>query len=315
MKRNMKKYILSVLPILAMAFAFTGCSDDNKIEKESIITADSYVMNDFDKWLEQNYVLPYNIAFKYRYEEIESDLNYYTVPAKMENSIKMANLVKYLCVETYDEVAGIDFTRGYFPKMFFLIGEFEYRNNGTMILGTAEGGRKILLAGINQLTDELCKNPEALNHYYIKTIHHEFTHILNQTRDFPTSFKEVNGNKYVADSWSESPFNSESVFPKRGFITAYAQMEATEDFAEMVSEYITHDAEWWEKQMKAAEGLYEDDPDQTISGRILIEQKLDIVRSYMHDAWGIDMDELRDVVMRRQNDIMNGRIDLNNIKL
>lgn len=311
----MKKYILSVLPILAMALSFTGCDDDNKIEKESIITTDSYVMNDFDKWLELNYVLPYNIAFKYRYEEIESDLNYYTVPAKMENSIKMANLVKYLCIDTYDEVAGADFTRAYFPKMFFLIGEFEYRNNGTMILGTAEGGRKILLAGINQLTDEVCADPETLNHFYIKTIHHEFTHILNQTRDFPTSFKEVTGNKYVADSWSDEPFDGSKVYPKRGFITAYAQMEAREDFAEMVSEYITHDAAWWEAQMKAAEGLYEDDPDQTISGRTFIEQKLDIVRAYMHDAWGIDMDQLRDVVMRRQNDIAQGRIDLNNIKL
>jgi len=311
----MKKYILSALPLLAMVLSFSSCNDDNAIKAESIITVDSYVMNDFDKWLEKNYVLPYNIDFKYRYEEIESDLNYYTVPAKMENSIKMANLVKYLCIETYDEVAGVDFTRAYFPKMFFLIGAWEYRNNGTFILGTAEGGRKILLAGINDLTDEICANPEDLNHYYIKTIHHEFVHILNQTRDFPTSFKEITGGKYVADSWSDAPYVNYGVYQKRGFITHYSQMEAMEDFAEMLSIYITKDADWWEEQMKVADGLYENDPDQTVSGRTLIEQKLDIVRSYMHDTWGIDIDELRDVIMRRQNDIVNGRIDLNNIKL
>lgn len=309
----MKKYILSVLSVVVGVLSMTSCDDDNKIESESVITVDNYVMNDFDKWLEQNYVLPYNIAFKYRYEEIESDLNYYTVPAQMENSIKMANLVKYLCVETYDEVAGINFTRAYFPKMFFLIGEFEYRNNGTMVLGTAEGGRKILLMGINYLTDAMCQNVDALNTYYIKTIHHEFTHILNQTRDYPTSFQEVTGSKYVSDSWSEDPF--ESVYLQRGFITDYAQMEAREDFAEMVSEYITHDADWWESQMEEADALYEDDPDQTVTGRVLIEQKLDIVRSYMHDTWGIDIDELRSAVLRRQNDIANGRIDLNNIEL
>lgn len=311
----MKKILLSILPILALAGAFTSCEDDNSIKSESVITLDNYVMNDFDKWLELNFVLPYNIDFKYRYEEIESDYNYYTVPAKMENSIKMANLVKYLCIDTYDEVAGADFTRAYFPKMFFLIGTWEYKNNGSFILGTAEGGRKILLAGINELSDEVCADLEALNYYYIKTIHHEFTHILNQTRDFPTSFKEVTGSKYVAGSWNTSPFSDKGVCLLRGFITAYAENEAREDFAEMVSEYITHDADWWEKQMKDAEGTWDGDLDQTISGRELIEQKLGITRAYLHDVWGIDIDQLRQVVMRRQNDIANGRIDLNNIEL
>lgn len=308
----MKKYIISLLPLLSLAFCLTSCNEDS-LSEESVITTDSYVKNDFDNWLEKNFINPYNIAFKYRYEEIESDLNYYTVPARMENSIKMAHLVKYLCVETYNEVAGVDFTRNYFPKEFFLIGTWEYRNNGTYILGTAEGGRKILLAGINYLDDATIKNPEALNHYYIKTIHHEFTHILNQTRNMPTSFKEVTGNKYVADSWSDSPYDSNNL--ARGFITAYAQMEDKEDFAEMVAEYVTHDAAWWEAQLKAADKTWSGDPEQTTKGRALIEQKLDIVRAYMHDSWGIDMDELRDAILRRQNDIVAGKIDLDDISL
>ena len=94
----------------------------------------------------------------------------------------MAHLVKYLCLESYDEVAGIDFTRNYFPKMIFTIGEWEYRNNGTIILGTAESGKKILLTGVNYL-DTYKSSPAALNHYYFKTIHHEFTHILNHTKE------------------------------------------------------------------------------------------------------------------------------------
>ncbi|MBP5346199.1 MAG: putative zinc-binding metallopeptidase, partial [Bacteroidales bacterium] len=285
----------------------------NAIKSESIITADAYKQNEFDKWLELNYILPYNIQFKYRYEEIESDFNHYTVPADMENSIVMAHLVKYLCIETYNEVAGVDFTRSYFPKEFFLIGEFEYENNGTMILGTAEGGRKILLAGINQLTDEVLANPEALNHYYIKTIHHEFTHILNQVRNYPTSYKEVNGSKYVNDSWSEKPFNT--AYLKRGFISAYSQKEAGEDIAEMLSEYVTHSPEWWEKQMKDADALWEDDPDQTVKGRVLIEQKLDILRGYLFDVFGMDIDDIRDAVNRRQNDVAAGKVNLTSINL
>lgn len=311
----MKKYILSVLPLLALTLGFTSCDDDNAIKSESIITADAYKQNEFDKWLELNYILPYNIQFKYRYEEIESDFNYYTVPADMENSIIMAHLVKYLCIEAYNEVAGVHFTRRYFPKEFFLIGEFEYQNNGTMILGTAEGGRKILLAGINNLLKytENLTNSEALNHYYIKTIHHKFTHILNQVRNYPTSYKEVSGSKYVNDSWSEKPFNT--AYLERGFISAYSQKEAGEDIAEMLSEYVTHSPEWWEKQMKAADALWKDDPDQTVKGRVLIEQKLDILRGYLFDVFGMDIDDIRDAVNRRQNDVAAGKVNLTSINL
>ena len=344
----MKKYILSVLPLLALSMGFVGCDGDNAIQKESVITVDSYVQNNFDKWLELNYVLPYNIDFKYRYEEIESDFDYYTVPADMTNSIKMAHLVKYLCIESYNEVAGVDFTSSYFPKEFYLIGEFEYRNNHTMTLGTAEGGRKIILMGINHLTDKVIKDPETLNEYYIKTIHHEFTHILNQVLNYPTAFKQVSASKYVKDSWSEVPYgayhcftchhdmnpdedgrctykdeknkvcgstNFRPVWYLRGFITAYSQMEDREDFAEMLSTYVTNDADWWEDQMKVAEATWPNDLDQTITGRELIEQKLNIVREYMQEVFNIDIDELRDAIMRRQNDVVAGKIDLTNIDL
>ena len=313
----MKKNILYILPLMLMALVLTSC-DKDEIKSESVITADSYKMNQFDKWLEVNYVNPYNIDFKYRYEEIESDYNYYTVPAQMENSIVMAHLVKYLCIETYNEVAGIEFTRANFPKMFYLIGEWEYRNNGSYILGTAEGGRKILLAGINYLDyvlggqwGEKENVAENLNHYYIKTIHHEFTHILNQTRDYPTSFRQVTPSSYVKDSQFEEPYLS--AYLKRGFISAYAQTEPREDFAEMVSEYVTHSAEWWQEQLTAANTTWEEDPDQTETGRALIEQKLDIVRAYMFDTWHIDLDQLRDCILRRQDNITAGLIDLTDL--
>ena len=238
----------------------------------------------------------------------------------MDNAIKMAHILKYLCMETYDEVAGIEFTRANFPKMFYLIGEWEYRNNGSFILGTAEGGKKILLAGINYLDDVLNGEyggqgyvAENLNFYYIKTIHHEFTHILNQTRDYPTSFQEVTGTSYVNDSQFSEPYVS--AFLKRGFISAYAQTEPKEDFAEMVCEYVTHTPEWWEIQMKLADTMWEEDPDQQLTGRVLIEQKLDIVRAYMSETWNIDIDELRDCILTRQANLVSGKVDLDDISL
>lgn len=296
---NMKRYITILCTALVAMFCLASCEKDTLSEK-SVIKVANYEQNDFDKWLEENFVNPYNIQFVYRFEMKESDLSYYTVPPTYELAVKMAHLVKYLCVDTYDEVAGTDFTKGYFPKMFFLIGEWEYRNNGTFILGTAEGGKKILLSGVNYLDYVLTQGADQLNHYYIKTIHHEFTHILNQTRNYPTSFGQVNGSGYVADSWSEAPYNVE--YLQNGFITSYAQHSAGEDFAETVSIYITNPQSYWDSCVAAAG-----------EGGSYINEKLDIAKAYMLDVWNVDMDELRATILRRQKDVVAGKVDLDDI--
>ena len=294
------RYILAAGLLLGLGFGATSCQEE-VLNPESVIKVSAAKKNAFDKWLEVNFRNPYNIDFKYRYEMNESDMNYFTIPADLEYSIVMAHLVKYLCVETYDEVAGITFTRSYFPKMFFLTGEWEYRNNGTIILGTAEGGEKIFLAGINLLPDYM-GNAEDLNHYYIKTIHHEFTHILNQTKDFPVEFKSITGTGYVADSWNEEPYESNHL--QYGFITDYSQYSEDEDFAEMLSEYITHDETWWNAQLQ-----------QAGDAKRFIASKLDVVRDYMADTFNIDIDVLRATVLRRQNEVFSGHVDLHDITI
>ena len=305
----MKKYLY--IPLVSAAAALlllTSCRKE-ELSPESIITVDAMELNDFDKWLEANFVNPYNIEFKYRYENNETDLNYYSVPADYDNSVIMAHLVKYLCIDSYDEVAGSLFTRKYFPKEFFLMGEWEYKNNGVYTLGTAEGGKKIILMGINYLPKYMTSTAN-LNHYYLKTIHHEFTHILNQTKDYPVAFDQVSGSSadgYVTDSWSDSQYNDNLV---KGFITKYARSSPREDFAEMMALYVTNTAGWWESQMTMAEteGVEDD-------GRSRMETKLGIVKNYMLESFGIDLDELRAVILRRQDEVMSGKVDLTNIDL
>lgn len=305
----MKKHILVFLVSAAAVSALLTSCRQEALSPESIITVDAMEQNDFDKWLDVNFVHPYNIEFKYRYENNETDLDYYSVPAVFENAVIMAHLVKYLCIDSYDEVAGALFTCKYFPKEFFLMGEWEYKNNGVYTLGTAEGGKKIILMGINYLPDYM-KTTANLNHYYLKTIHHEFTHILNQNVDFPILFEQVSGSSqdgYVNDGWSSSDYNDNL---KKGFITKYARSSSREDFAEMMALYVTNSAEWWEGQMKEAEteGVEDD-------GRSRIETKLQYVRSYMDEAFGIDIDRLRSVILRRQQEVMAGQVDLTNLDI
>lgn len=305
----MKKYIVFALVSALFAVAFSSCRKDEPLSKDSIITMDDYVQNDFDKWLEANFVNPYNIVFKYRYQIDESNRTYYTIPASYDCAIIMAHLVKYLCIDSYDEIAGVNFTRQYFPKMFFIIGEWEYNNNGTMILGTAEGGKKILLTGVNWIPKVLDGTysssydiARGLNHYYIKTIHHEFTHILNQTKDFPVEFSQITPNDYVYNDWSNAPYNSG--YMQRGFISSYAQHSDGEDFAEMLSIYVTNTQEQWDSWMADAG-----------DAASLITAKLDLVKSYMLGTYDINIDQLRATILRRQDEVAAGQVDLTSLTI
>ena len=294
------KRIYPVLFVLAASLALVSCREE-VLDPVSVITLDQRTQNDFDKWLDANYVTPYNILVKYRYESNESDLNYWTIPARLDCSIVMAHLVKYLCIDTYDEVGGVRFTQKYFPKEFFYIGEWEYKNNGTYILGTAEGGRKILLSGTNYLSLYL-KNADDLNTYYLKTIHHEFTHILNQTKDYPADFQMITGTDYVADKWSESPFDTD--YLQRGFISAYAQHSDKEDFAELLSMYVCNPADRWSTWLREAGS----------NGAHIITAKMEIVKSYMLSTFNIDLDQLRSSVQRRQKQVVSGYVDLTSLE-
>lgn len=313
--RNMKKILLYTWMLVVGATSLTSCSEDD-LSPVSVITSPQTSQNDFDKWLEKNFVLPYNIDFKYRLDDNELDMNYYQVPASYESAIIMAHVLKYACVEVYNEVAGIEFTRRYFPKMFVLSGEWEYRNNGTYILGTAEGGKKIFLAGADYLPSVIrgeagyrqfsfvSSDPLTnMNYYFFKTIHHEFTHILNQTKNYSEDFQLITGSLYVADSWSEAPNNVD--YLKRGFISSYAQHSHQEDFAEMLSLYVTSDEAQWQQWMTEA----------GTSGAQLLEDKLEIVRDYMQNEWNVDIDQLRSSILSREEDVINGDVDLLDLSL
>lgn len=293
-----KHFIYTLLLLTSVGLGLASCSEDD-LNSVSVIKKSNVELNDFDKWLQNNYVEPYNIQFLYRYNHNETDMNYYNVPADYDKAIMLAKVVKYTCVEAYDQVAGITFTRSYFPKMLYATGDFQYRDNGTMILGTAEGGKKIFLAGTNYLTRYI-KDRDALNELYLKTIHHEFTHILNQTKNYSADFQLITGTGYVSDSWSTEKYGKESYYLPHGFISAYSQHSHQEDFAEMLSIYVTNTSAQWDKWIKEA----------GTTGGPLITSKLDIVREYMKNQWNIDIDRLRDAVLQREDDVVSGKVDV-----
>ena len=287
--------------MLLTALMLGACSEDDLNSNSIFDTEDTGVQNEFDSWLLNNYAGPVNINFKYHLEDIETDMGYNLVPADYDKSVALAKMVKFLWLDAYEELAGPHFIRTYCPKIIQLIGSPAYNSKGEVVLGTAEGGLKITLYNVNAIDlDNI--DIDELNYWYFKTMHHEFAHILHQTKEYSTDFGTISASNYQAGSWVNV---EEVVHPQlgkispaalnMGFISSYGSSEPQEDFVEFISIYVTHTAEYWDALVSLANDY----------GREIIDQKLAIVKDYMKTTWEIDLDELRTVVQRRSQEVLD----------
>jgi substrate import-associated zinc metallohydrolase lipoprotein len=290
---SMKKIQFLIFSVLILMLS--SCSKDT-LDSTSIFDTTSPERNAFDTWILKNYTTPYNIDFKYRYDDKQSDRTYNLAPADYSKSVALAKLVKYLWIDSYEELTGKDFIRKYCPKMIQLIGSPAYNSQGSIVLGTAEGGLKITLYNVNMI-DLAHLDVDQLNYWYFKTMHHEFAHILHQTKNYSTDFNLISKD-YQSSSWINV---ADTTALKMGFVSKYASSEPQEDFVEIISIYVTHDSAYWATLLTNAEAYKS-------PGKAIILQKFAIVKDYLATSWGIDIDKLRDIVQRRSASI--GTLDL-----
>lgn len=303
----MRKYILYTLFITISVF-IGSCDNDEAIDTQHSIFNITQETNDFDEWLLDNYMYPYNVEFKYRMQDIESDQKYNLIPADYNKAVALAKIVKHVWMDAYNELAGETFLREYIPKTFHLIGSPAYDSSGTMVVGTAEGGKKITLYCVNEL-DPNNVDINILNEYYFGTMHHEFAHILHQKRNYDPSFNRICEGQYIGTDWyfyinenGEAWERTDDIAWKDGFVTAYAMSEPQEDFVENIATYVTHDEAYWQNMLSSAGE----------ESAATIRKKFDIVYNYMRETWGIDLNKLRSIVLRRQQEIT--KLNLTTIK-
>ncbi len=262
---KLSKYIFAAMiaPLLA------ACSNDDMGPTIFPDVSDEPDSNSYtyklDKWLNMNFRDIYNVDFKYLMEDVEADMDYNLVPATYDNARDLALLTKYLWYDSYKELTGEDFIKSYGPRILHLVGSPAYNpQTGTETLGLAEGGLKVTLFKVNEMDLE---DINMLNEYYFRTMHHEFGHILHQTKSYPTDFNLLSTGRYDEGSWqSKQPGYVASL----GFVTPYASSQAREDFAETIANYLTRTPDqmdlilWMAKQgwttgSDKAEGELEDE--------------------------------------------------------
>lgn len=296
----MNKIIRNVLTLscTALAFCLSSCGkEDGPDINKHVISEGQFAPSVFDQWLSVNYLNAYNIDFKYKMEDTETSPSYNLVPSTLENSMKMAKLVRHAWLAAYDEVAGIDFMRSMSPKVLLLVGSAGLNSDGSELLGVAEGGVRVTLYKVNGLN---INDPRFLNHYYFHTMHHEFGHILHQNKLWPVEYNDISRGDYLASTFFQPDNNKLSVYAPKGFVTAYARKNSEEDFTEVTAAYITFTDQQWSDIFNAAGD----------AGKAKLDKKIQIMKRYMIDAWNIDMDQLRAVVNRRTKEVRHPEFKL-----
>lgn len=248
----MKKLCYTLLA--AAALTFSACNDDDFTESifdtTTPVVDTTLVTAPFDQWLYENFVVPYNTEIIYKFSLPSSDFNYQLTPAEYKRSQLLAHLVRHLFYDVYTSRAGEDFMKLYGPRIFHFIGSAGYNANaGTEIMGTASGGIKITLYNVNGLKYGSTWTPADISHineYYFHTMHHEFSHILHQTKSYPVSYGQVTPSTYEPFAWQDRDSVSTHGM---GYVTNYGSSATYEDFVEMLSCIITDSDETWMRRL------------------------------------------------------------------
>ena len=280
----MKTFLVGVAAVVTLGFV--SCSEDDLgptifDTREYSLDRSSYTFP-LDTFLKVTYLEPYNLKFIYRMEDIGSDMTKNLTPASYEKSVELAVLLKYLWLSVYEKYASPDFFKINAPRIIHVIGSKNYNpSQGTETLGEAGGGLKISLFNTNNLD---VANIDVLNEYFIKTIHHEFAHILDQTHLRPTSFNLISRSQYDASTWTETP---DSLAAGRGFVSPYASSAAGEDWVEVLANYVTRDSVSWSQLMQTASYEWEElDMEYSDYRKRAVGANLDTVGYYRETANG-----------------------------
>ena len=156
-------------------------------------------------------------------------------------------------------------------------------------MGLAEGGKRITFFE----TDNVDKKNRANIKRFLRTIQHEYIHILNQTKPFDEKSMATITPTGYSSAWYNT---SDAVALEEGFLTAYAKSNINEDFAETAATILVSSKAEYAAILAAI---------VSPAARASIKSKEAIVVKYYKDAFNIDLYKLRDEAEKNTNDVIN----------
>lgn len=294
--------------IAALLFGMTSCKEEELGNVDDIpgLGGDVWAEGPIDKWIQDSLVVPYNISAKYKWDQFEfGNLTKNLVPPDEAQVVPLLSTIKKAWTTPYVEEAGKVFYNKYSPKFFILSGSNEYNvESGSITLGTAEGGRKVILYGVNLFKIKGMagydpgRDSSFVKDWFLHTIHHEFGHILHQTVFYPVEYKNISKAYYQGGNWINW---SDADARRDGFITAYSSSSFDEDFVEMIAMMLTEGRAGFDKIVNSIpEGTSRSGVTKA-QAQAALRQKEAIIVAYYKNTWKIDFYSLQNKVRTSMN--------------
>ncbi len=311
MNKKLKKYQLLFVFLITLIFIQCNTEDDNTLyvpptAEELSNPNDLYLYSSGNSLYEL-----YGTATRWRWNDNFIDANQSATPINADFVIPTTRLIEYLWIGPYTSVGepGEAFISELFPAELQYIGSYIYKDNGDKLLGFAEGGARISLLNLNSydLEDrDWLTNPGG---GVLSTVHHESSHIVHQNYGIPIGFNTIS-ESYLGAGWSNGVTRDDAI--KLGMVRNYGTVNEFEDFCEIVSHFLTvPEADFEADFIDQEDCTAYSDPDDIVKcqelneGRVMIQQKLELVIAFYSNTFDIDLVEVRDEVEIRINYVIN----------
>ena len=321
---EMKKFTILFSILFLGLFSACDSDDDATYVPEVIVESNDPI----SIYFRENFLDVYGTAVRWKWDDNLVADDKRVTPALREFCIPMGDFIKdfWLAPFTMTE-AGTKFMNEHFPPEIVFVGSPMWEPDGmSKILGYADAGARITFTEVNDF--DLTNTVWLLRQ--LRTAEHEYGHIIHQRHNLPDGWKEVSPKNYKSNNWLNLAGDVQAADPRvsreaitAGMVSNYGTSDVQEDFCELLSIYITYDEVAFEERYLNhepeakykkldAEGnpVLDADGDPIIldpapdaaemnTGRDIIAVKLQMIKDYYMEKFDIDLDQIRDEIMRK----------------
>jgi len=283
MKRNIYIIFSTVFFLVMMT---SSCRKEEALNVDfSTYNVDNPLLNTpLDTWLNTTFLNEYNMEVIYRYNRFYHGEDKDVAAVRVEKVQPQMQTYLEGFLLPYRKIAGVEFIKKYSPKQVVLFGSGAYNTDNSYTLATAAAGRRITIYDLNNFNIGDASTVTRK----LRTIHHEFTHILNQIVPMPTDFESISKSNYNATWTTVATATARDL----GFVTPYATSQAGEDFAEMATHLLVEGQAWFDAWANGS----------SVAGKAALKAKEASVVSYFTVNLGIDFRALQQEI---QNIVRN----------
>ena len=307
----------NILYILIVLVTIASCSKESDVVYDAT-KGFSESTDPIDLYIDEHILKPFGVAIRWREVEPYIGSTQSATPPKREVVTTMVDLVRDVWIQPFLEMPDKGkFLKENFPIELIFVGSPIRNDNGSILLGQADSGAVITFTSINDV--DFSSKPEVLR--LIHTAEHEFSHVAHQKYNLPVGFKKVTPSNYKANNWlnmgNEVQRNSPRISNEAiglGMVSNYATSAPEEDFAELISTYITSEQKEFEErylEIEDCEAITDKDEkkgcEEKNEGRPFIKEKLELSKAFYQSNFNINLDDLRTEILSRIDTFTKGQ--------